>query len=134
MQFHHSVMPDLRDLHQLEIPPTFAFCTSWEHQFLVPAVAALPETTWIITERDRVVGMRDGAQIADFAFSSIDSPVDTTGAGDLLAGGVIGCLLRGVPLEHAIRFGAGVAALSLADRGSEIFGPWWVKSSREQGN
>ena len=44
--------------------------------------------------------------------------VDTTGAGDAFCGGFACALAEGQPLDAALRFGTGVAALSVTRQGT----------------
>lgn len=130
IQFHTAVLPRVTDLERLSSPPDVAFCTTREFGRLYPVVSAFPTATWIVTERDRVRAVRAGDTVAEFTFSPLDSPVDTTGAGDLLAGAIIGCIRRGVPLELALRLGTGVAATSLSDYSTRIFANWWQTAKK----
>lgn len=129
VQFHSMVLTHASELERLRVPPEYAFCTSSEFRKLSRVTSAFPASTWIVTDRDRVTALRDGTIIAVFDFPPFESPVDTTGAGDLLAGSIIGSLRRGVSLPLALRFATGVVAASLGDYSSDAFGAWWRAAS-----
>jgi hypothetical protein len=125
LQLHSSVLPTGPELAALPLPPDLLYCNAFELDLLDGLPRLMPATTVVVTARDRVRAVRGHDVVADFAFEPVDGVVDTTGAGDILAGAVHGALRRRVPIPLALRFGAGLAALTLADLSSDALTDWW---------
>lgn len=127
MQLHQAVLPEDLDLDDGIPAPEVVFCNASEWaQIERRGPFAHPHTSWVITSRDEIRVQRGMEQVSTYRFDPLEKVAESTGAGDVLAGATLGALRRGVPIEGSVRFGAGVAALSLFDRSSEGFASWWV--------
>ncbi|MBS1165705.1 MAG: ribokinase [Proteobacteria bacterium] len=59
-----------------------------------------------------------GARDAEHIAAPVVTTVDTSGAGDVFAGVLSGCLARGLPLLAAVRIGVRAAAIAVTRRGT----------------
>ncbi|HTL40533.1 MAG TPA: PfkB family carbohydrate kinase [Pseudolysinimonas sp.] len=125
MQLHESVLPSPDEFAALPSAPARVFCNAIEYAACPSDVRLDSSIEWIVTERDQIRVILAEQIASEFRFQPLTSIVDPTGAGDFLAGAVTGALERRVPQEHAVRFGAGVAAVGLSDWSSEAFKNWW---------
>lgn len=126
MQLHEAVLPEDLDLDETIPAPDVVFCNDSEWaQIERRGTFAHPSTSWVVTKRDEIRVQRGIQQTWSYRFDALGTVVESTGAGDVLTGATLGALRRGMPLDGAVRFGAGVAVLSLFDRSSEGLAAWW---------
>lgn len=129
MQLHGTMLSQIPSWYWDQGPPGLIFCNAAERG----AAEELrwmqsPEITWVVTRRAGVEVFRGSQLHSEYTFTPADDVVDPTGAGDALAGATLGARLRGVPISAAVRFGTGVAALSLFDFASGSLNAWWNSS------
>ena len=125
LQLHQSVLPSKAEFDALPTLPSLIFCNSGEYESCPSEFRALPDVTWVVTDRDRVRVFVAGQQRSTYSFEPTDDVVDPTGAGDVFAGATLGVARRGIGLDFAVRFGVGAAAVVLSDWSSEAFAHWW---------
>jgi ribokinase len=80
----------------------------------------------VVTRGSRETMVIDGGDIWSVKPIPVDPVIDQTGAGDALAGATMAALLRGYPLEGAVRFGSAAAACVIGEVGCQTNLPTWA--------
>ena len=83
----------------------------------VAGVSAKVDTLFVTRSEHGAIALRDGERVA-VAAEPINAVVDTTGAGDLFAAGVLFGLTRDYPLDHCLTLGAICAAEVISHYGA----------------
>lgn len=109
------------ELAQILPEMTMVFCTRAEYLSIESCELvgrAKGDTLWVITDGPRrVVVRKENREILSIQPPIIEQPYRETGAGDMLAGAVLGALVAGMCLHDALAQGIAVAQLGMKGEG-----------------